>query len=156
MICLDTDVLAIHHLFTWDKRYPINEKALKILVKKEKLCTTIHNLLELCGLYAMAGLANKVNKVLERYLRSKEILILFPGEVLDWSQYVVSILSYIRRGIPYGDAQIAQVIEQHDVEILLTWNTKHFKGKISAEVLTPLEYLEKYEEKQSAKTNTSL
>jgi len=96
----------------------------------------------------MAGLAHKINGVAERYLRSKEILILFPEEVLDWAQYVTSILSYIRRGIPYGDAQIAQVIEQHNVEVLITWNIKHFKGKINAEVLSPLEYLKehKYEE----------
>ncbi|MHA1834782.1 MAG: hypothetical protein ACTSV7_12435 [Candidatus Baldrarchaeia archaeon] len=50
MICVDTDVLAIHHIFTWDERYDVNEEVFQRLKKEGKLCTTIRNVLELCGL----------------------------------------------------------------------------------------------------------
>jgi len=151
LICLDTDILAIHHIFIWDDRYEVNEKVLQRLKKEKKLCTTIHNILELCGLYAIAGLAKKINRILEIYLSSKEIKVIFPEEVLDWGDYVALVLQYIKRGIPYSDSLIALTVEQHDVEIFLTWNVKHFKGKIEPEVLTPSEYMTKYMNHRTAK-----
>jgi len=141
LICVDTDVLAIHHIFTWDERYDVNEKVFQRLKREEKLCTTIHNVLELCGLFAVAGLSKRINVVLEKYLSSGDVVVLFPEEFTDWGEYVSLVFQYIKRGMPYGDSLIALTLEQHDIEMFLTWNTKHFRGKIGLDVLTPKEYL---------------
>lgn len=142
MICVDTDVLAIHHIFTWDKRYDLNEEVFNKLREEGKLCTTIHNVLELCGLFSVAGLSKRVSKALEKYLGSKDVVVLFPDEFGDWGEYVSLVFQYIKRGMSYGDSLVALTIEQHDeIELFLTWNVKHFRGKIGLEVLTPKEYL---------------
>jgi len=50
MIVVDTDVLAIHHIFLRDKSREENEEAYKVL-KDHMARTTIYNLLELCGIF---------------------------------------------------------------------------------------------------------
>ncbi|MHA1710331.1 MAG: hypothetical protein ACTSXJ_10980 [Candidatus Baldrarchaeia archaeon] len=144
MICFDTDVLAIHHIFKWDKRFEINEKAFNHVRKTGLACTTIHNVLELCGLFALACQPYDVDQLFTTYLRSKDIKILFPPDVpRDWGEFASVVLNRIKSRMPYGGALIAEVVEQHPVQVFLTWNVKHFRGKIRAKVLTPEEYLKK-------------
>lgn len=41
-----------------------------------------------------------------------------------------------------GDAVILWTLETNqEVDIFVTWNTRHFKGKTSLKVLTPSEFL---------------
>ena len=146
MICLDTDILAIHHIFRWDERYDVNEQVLSLVKKSGKACTTIHNVLELCGLYAVARRLSEVEQVLETYLRSSDIKVLFPEIPRDWGDFVASVMQYVKKGIPYGDSLIAMTIEQHPIEVFLTWNVKHFRNKIGVLVLNPDEFLKKSSE----------
>ena len=71
MIALDTDILAIHHIFTWDPRRSVNEQFYQRV--KGNTATSIHNLLELCGLFSLAGLSQKADSVLEKYLKGREV-----------------------------------------------------------------------------------
>ena len=139
MIALDTDVLAIHHLFTWDARRRVNEELYSRV--KGNAATTIHNLLELCGLFCLAGLSSMADSALETYLKSREITVLFPSYHEDWGDYVSRVLGYIKRGFSYGDALIAQAVEQSEAEVFITWNKRHFDGKLNIRVLKPEEYL---------------
>ncbi|MEM3694246.1 MAG: hypothetical protein QXI39_09545 [Candidatus Bathyarchaeia archaeon] len=88
----------------------------------------------------MAGLSSRVDYVLEKYLKGREIVVLFPSYNEDWSDYVSGISAYIKRGLSYGDALIAEAIEQSEAEALITWNKRHFEGKLKVSVLTPEEY----------------
>jgi hypothetical protein len=54
MIAIDSDVLAIHHIFTGDARYLENARFMERSAKHER-GVTIYNLLELCGIIASAG-----------------------------------------------------------------------------------------------------
>lgn len=139
MIALDTDILAIHHIFTWDPRRSVNEQFYQRV--KGNTATSIHNLLELCGLFSLAGLSQKADSVLEKYLKGREITILFSAYHEDWGDYVSSIFAYVKRGFSYGDALVAEAVEQSEAEAFITWNKKHFVGKIKIGVLTPEEYL---------------
>lgn len=138
MIALDTDILAIHHIFTWDPRHSVNERFYERI--RGNAATSIHNLLELLGLFSLAGLSSRVDYVLEKYLKGREIVVLFPSYHEDWSDYVSGISAYIKRGLSYGDALIAEAIEQSEAEALITWNKRHFEGKLKVSVLTPEEY----------------
>ena len=138
-MAVDTDILAIHHIFIWDQRRDVNEKLFEAV--KGKACTTIHNLLELCGLFAIAGLASKVEEVEDKYLRGKEFVIVFSGYHGDWGEYVSSVTEYIKRGLSYGDAIIVEALEQSDIETFITWNRKHLDGKLNIKLVTPEEYL---------------
>ncbi len=57
MIALDTDILAIHHIFTWDSRRSANEQFYQRI--KGNSATSVHNLLELSGLFSLAGFSRK-------------------------------------------------------------------------------------------------
>ncbi|RLG51331.1 MAG: hypothetical protein DRN96_05560 [Thermoproteota archaeon] len=140
MIFVDTDVLAIHHIFTWDKRREANEKAVAYL-KARGAAITIHNLLELCGLYGAANMGDKVEAVIERYLSGVEFEVKFPPVIEDWGRYVETMAEYVRRGLSYSDALIAFCVEAAGGELFITWNKRHFDGRLRARVLTPVEYL---------------
>lgn len=139
MIAVDTDVLAIHHVFRWDRRFKANERFLDAVWGK--VCTMIHNLLELCGLYAVAGLAADVRGVLDSYLKARDITVVFPEYKADWGDYVSGLISYVERGLSYGDALVAGAVERSPAEAFVTWNKRHFEGKLKVDVLTPDEFL---------------
>lgn len=81
------------------------------------------------------------DSALEKYLKSREATVVFPSYHEDWGDYVSSVFGYIKRGFSYGDALIAQAIEQSEAEVFITWNKRHFDGKLKIKVLTPEEYL---------------
>src|SRR3989304_346776 len=55
---------------------------------------------------------------------------------------VSECLSRIQKGIRLGDAVILWTLETSDnIDAIITWNTKHFKGKSFINVLTPPEFL---------------
>ena len=140
MIVVDTDVLAIHHIFLWDSRRRENEEAYELL-KENKAKTTIYNLLELCGLFSAANMADRVDRVLEAYLSGDELDVEFPPYPEDWGDFVELVINYLRRGLAFGDALVVLSSEAVGAETFITWNKKHFEGKIRAKVLTPKEFL---------------
>ncbi len=142
MMSLDTDVLAIYFIYQWDPRFNIAKKIIESRIAK---CTTIYNVLELCGLMAIA----------QGHLKSLELFKLLHKrrdfKVLYWKrfpksqeEFVSIVMKYISRDLSVGDAMVSWLIEENNVKTFITYNVKHFKGKILAEVLTPEEYVEKY------------
>ncbi|MBS7637766.1 hypothetical protein KEJ49_02590 [Candidatus Bathyarchaeota archaeon] len=73
-------------------------------------------------------------------MKDMELDILFPSYHEEWGDYVSNISAYIKRGLSYGDALVAEAIEQSGFELFITWNKKHFEGKIKVKVLTSKEY----------------
>jgi len=141
VLFIDTDVLAIHHLFIRDRRRGDNERFLA-KVRAEKPSITIHNLLELCGLFAVANQCQKVPEICQDYLQSEDFLVYFPKGFDEWTRYTEQILEVVGRGHSYGDALVASSAEEGGVQTFVTWNTQHFEGSINAEVLSPTEYIE--------------
>jgi len=139
MIAVDTDVLVIHHLFVWDKRREVNEKFLSTV---RTLSTTVHNLLELCGITAKVTSEDKAIDILRSYLASNHWTIIFPRLPNSWEEYVDKIIKYLVKGMSFGDSLIAWTIDEcEEVEAFITWNIRGFKGKIKVPVYTPREYL---------------
>jgi len=94
-------------------------------------------------LYSVAGLADKVDIIEHAYLGSKEVTVIFPTYFRDWGEFVSAVTSYVKRGFSYGDALVAQALDSADVEFFVTWNKKHFEGKIKVLTLTPEECLKR-------------
>ena len=144
MLFIDTDVLAIHHLFIRDRRRNDNEKFLS-QVRVEKPIITIHNLLELCGLFAVANQIAKVPKIYQDYLTSDDFAVYFPKGFDDWPRYTEQLLDVVGRGHSYGDALVTSSAEEGGVQTFITWNTRHFKDRIEAEVISPNEFIDRVE-----------
>lgn len=145
MIAIDTDVLAVHHIFHNSPRYaPTREFFVKI---EDRLkAVTVFNLLELAGIFASANRAKESRDVFERYLRADNISILFPALVVSspthfWQVVTSQSFARIQRGMRLGDAVILWTLETNEnIDAFITWNPKHFKERTSIKVLTPPEF----------------
>ena len=138
MIALDTDVLAIYFIFKWDRRYKTSAKLIESNLVK---ATTIINVLELVGLMSIAQNTAKARQLFTLLHKRKDFKILYWKKWLSMTDYILKTLSYIYRKMNLGDAQIAWILEEHNIDTLITWNKRHFEGKGSFSVLTPEEYL---------------
>jgi predicted nucleic acid-binding protein len=146
MIAIDTDVLAVHHIFHNDPRYATTRDFFARIEGRPR-AITVFNLLELSGLFASASRALESKAVFDKYLRAANVMILFPvlkaGDTRHfWQVVTFECLDRIQKGMRLGDAAILWALETNqEVDTFVTWNTKHFKGKTPLKVLTPSELL---------------
>lgn len=145
MIALDTDVLAIYHIFHNDPRHEATKRLFEKLGAQTK-SITIFNLLELCGILSTASRSEDSSAVFHKYLTAEDTAIVFPkfsaqSEKDFWTILVSECLSRIQKGLRLGDAIILWALETNgNVDSIITWNTKHFRGKTFLKVLTPSEF----------------
>ena len=144
MIVLDTDVLAIYHIFTHDQRYRITEAFMKATCNDAR-GTTVFNLMELAGFVSASGKAPAAKKILQTYAGAMDMKILYPSLSLQtpevfWVEYCAQIMTVMERGMRYGDAKILWVAESHECSTFVTWNTAHYQDKTSLKIMTPDEY----------------
>ncbi len=146
MIAIDTDVLAVYHLFHNDPRYEVTKK-LFIKLNDQPKAITIFNILELCGILASANRVKDSKTVFDRYLEAEDSIVLFPSLIGDsnknlWTTLVSECFSRIQRGLRLGDAVILWTLETNqDIDSFITWNTKHFKERTSIKIMTPAEFV---------------
>ncbi len=144
-IFIDTDVLVIRFIYRTDPRFTVA----KSLMELKKLYTSIYNVLELYGVACAAGLPGLADKLFRKLHIVRNMVILYPLVVepspeLYLSRKVRELMDVMKRGLRYGDSKVLWIAEQHDVDILATWNIKHFKEKTKINVLKPEEVLTKY------------
>jgi predicted nucleic acid-binding protein len=144
VIAIDTDVLALYHLFTHDRRFEATESFMKSSRLQER-GTTVYNLMELAGIVSAAGKSAVAKKIIETYISAGDMHILYPSldlvsSDLFWVEYCARIMAVMERGIRYGDAKILWVTESYGCDTLVTWNTAHYLHKTKLQVMTPAEY----------------
>jgi hypothetical protein len=145
MIAVDSDVLAIHHLFPGDARYPENARFMERSAEHER-GVTIYNLLELCGIVASAGRLADAQMLFQRYLMAADMQVLYPAVRLEsladyWASHNEDLMQRIARGMRLGDAAVLWVAESTNCEAIVTWNKRHFDGKTNLQLYTPTEWL---------------
>ena len=145
MIGIDSDVLAIHHLFTGDARHRENALFMDKSSGHER-GVTIYNLLELCGIVSSAGKPAEARTLFEKYLTAVDIQVLYPVLRLDsltdyWAFHNEELMERIERGMRLGDAVVLWTVESAGCGELVTWNKRHFEGKTGLPVYTPVEWL---------------
>jgi len=144
VIVIDTDVLAIYHLFTRDERYGDTETFMKSTHRQPR-STTLYNLMELSGIIAASGKPAAAKTLLETYARAGDMKILYPllplqTPELFWVEYCAQVMTLMERGLRYGDAKILWVAESNECNALVTWNTGHYRNKTAVPIMTPEEY----------------
>ncbi|PKO20529.1 MAG: hypothetical protein CVU38_19665 [Chloroflexi bacterium HGW-Chloroflexi-1] len=145
MIAIDSDVLAVHHIFTGDTRYSENARFMERSVQHER-GVTIYNLLELCGIVASAGRVAEAKTLFQRYLTAADMQVLYPAIHLEsladyWASHNEELMKRIERGMRLGDAVVLWVAESVNCNAVVTWNKRHFEGKTSLQLYTPTEWL---------------
>lgn len=146
MLAIDTDILAIHHIFKKDQRFEIVNRFFEKLAGNEK-AVTVFNALEFYGMLITTTGQDNASEIFHRFISSKDITILFPNLIVKdcedfWALLFSECFTRIQKGMRLGDAAILWTLEtNHEVDTFVTWNTKHFKDKTSLKVLTPNEFV---------------
>ncbi|MEM1509269.1 MAG: hypothetical protein QXY49_03090 [Thermofilaceae archaeon] len=139
MIAVDTDVLAIYFIFKWDPRF---EVAKTVIDSENVKAITIVNALELMGLMSIAESGAKARELFSLLHRRRDFHVLYWRTWLEQQVFVSKVLEYVSsRRSPFTDALIGWILEENGIELLVTWNTRHFVSRYSFETITPEQYL---------------
>jgi hypothetical protein len=146
MILLDSDVVLIAHRYQHDPKFPVNEQALQqIRADSIQVGITSQALLELIGILSYNVPAGTVAR-LPHYLIGLYGFLVFPDFRQDPNYAgctVPELIAQMDQQMSLGDAVQAVQIARHagHSECLLTWNARHFQGKLVIPALTPQEWL---------------
>jgi hypothetical protein len=146
VILLDSDVLLIDQRYQNDPRYLVNRQAIELAqANSVSLGLTAQAFLEVIGILSFnlspAALAALPSALISLYgLTVRPDLKTHP----DYAGCTApELLTQMATQMALGDAVQAVQIAHYasDPQCLLTWNARHFQGKIAISVLTPEEWL---------------
>lgn len=145
MIFVDTNVFVIALRYPRDPNAEANARFLERLRQRGGGVTGILNVLETCGILSF-NLNRKQLLALYTYFGRRFEVEVLPGD--SEAGLVPSgprdVLRQIARRLSFGDALVADSVDSHaaDAAAFVSWDARHFRGKISPPALTPTEYLE--------------
>ena len=148
MVAIDTDVLLLAFSFHRDPRQEANSQFLRI-VSDRNAAVAIYSVMELLGQLSFNMSAERLGRW-RMWLRDQYgLIILHPDtanrQAEEFFQHQIVDQPLIRmqeKRIPFLDALLLGLIEQFtEVDVFVTWNVRHFRGKTPLTVLTPSEYL---------------
>jgi hypothetical protein len=139
------------NLFVIDLRYPddadhrVNRRALDRLARDGSGMTSLLNVLEICGILSFNLSASALHALYVHFAQRYRVTLV-PGGGYDTrlpAPTARDVLAKMEKRMALKDAEIALVVEQHATSLnaFLTWNAKHFAGRLSVPVLTPREWL---------------
>jgi hypothetical protein len=146
VILLDSDVLLIDQRYRNDPRYSLNRQAIEFAQANSiSLGMTAQAILEVIGILSF-NISPSATPGLPAMLMSLYGLTVRPDLTAhpDYAGCTVSdVLTQMATQMALGDAVQAVQVACHsrDAQCLLTWNARHFQGKIVIPVLTPEEWL---------------
>jgi len=145
VILLDTDVLIIELRFPRDARYAANRRFLDFAAAQAlPLAITTQTLLEVVGKFSFKVRLSDIPKLAAKIPRQFVVLVVpsptqFPGYA---NCTIADLLKAMEKRMALGDAvnavQTAAFAPQ--ASCLLTWNAKHYQGKLVIPALTPEEW----------------
>ena len=146
MILLDADVLLIELRYMRDVKYLTNQQALQQLKADGiQLGMTSQAMLEVIGNLSYNLSPPRVPQ-LPAILKIQYSLEIYPNPDLfpDYAGCTVpQLVAEMSKKMSLGDAVQSLQIAAHAsfADALLTWNAKHFTGKLCIPVLTPEDWL---------------
>lgn len=145
MIFVDSNLFVIDLRYPADRDYRVNRRALDRLARDGTGMTSILNVLEICGILSF-NLSVAALHALYVHFARRYRMTLVPGGGYDTrlpAPAVRDVLATMEKRMALKDAEIALAVEQHaaGLDAFVTWNAKHFAGKLSVSALTPREWL---------------
>lgn len=147
MIVVDADVLCLTRRNARDPRQPTNQQFLaQAAARGLRRGVTTQGLLEAVGKFSYGTPAADVPQLpgLICAIHGLEVipdLAVVPGYA---GCTVAEVVARMVRKLSAGDAVMAVQIDRYAPvgSTLVTWNAKHFRGKLSVPVMTPEEWLQ--------------
>jgi hypothetical protein len=145
VIFVDSNLFVIDLRYPDDANYRVNRRALARLGRDRIGMTGILNVLEICGILSFNLSAVSLHALYVHFAQRYRVTVV-PGGGYD-PQLPAStardVLAMMEKRMALKDAEIALTVEQHAASLnaFVTWNAKHFAGKLSVPVTTPREWL---------------
>jgi len=138
---IDTSVFVIDLRYKRDKDFTANRAFLDRVAQEQTGVTTIFNLLEICGILSF-NLNEKQLEALFSYFPQHYNVEVLPHSSSESPLPALKtgdLLRIMLRKVSFGDALIIAAIERHVVDAVrfVSWNARHFKGRLSIPCLTP-------------------
>jgi hypothetical protein len=147
VILLDSDIILIAMRYPNDPKFSVNHQALQH-IQAEQLAAgiTLQALLEVVGILSF-NITSAQAPTLAANIQAAYRLATFPNpqQYPDYASCTIQeIVVEMGRQMALGDAVQAVQIARYAsfADCLLTWNAKHFVGKLVLPVLTPREWLQ--------------
>ncbi|MHB8731351.1 MAG: hypothetical protein ACYDAB_06125 [bacterium] len=144
MICIDSDIFLIDLRYKTDRRAAQTRAFLEDVRASGHGATTIFNLLEVAGVLSFNLNPHQLLEFCAllpaRYgidvLPSPDLRGTLPGLPVG------EVLEVIRHQAAFGDALIAVLVNRlrEQVTSFVTWNERHFQGRVSVPVFTPVNF----------------
>ena len=145
MIFVDSNLFVIDLRYPDDVSYRVNRRALGRLAREESGITSVVNVLEVCGILSFNLSTAALHALYVHFSRRYRIAVVPGGdyETRLPSPTVQELLARMEKGMALKDAEIALVVEQNAAALgaFVSWNAKHFAGRLSIPALTPAEWL---------------
>ena len=149
MIVLDADLLVIDLRYPSDARYAMNRQVLDALhLGNERVAITCHTLLEVVGVVSFSASASVVATL------PMKIPAWYAVEVLPDPQVnpvyadcgVADLINRMTHRCSLGDGVTMEQIERFipHASFLLSWNARHFQGRLAVPAITPEEWWQKH------------
>jgi predicted nucleic acid-binding protein len=144
MIFVDTNVFVVALRYPRDRNAATNARFLAALRERGDGATSVVNVLETCGVLSF-NLNPRQLRALYTYFDRRFAVKVVGGPA---GQPIVAagaevILGYLGRKLSFGDALVAYAVEgwAPQATAFVSWDARHFTGKIAPRALTPDEFL---------------
>lgn len=145
VIFVDSNLFVIDLRYRDNPNYRVNRRALDRLAEGGQGMTSVLNLLEVCGILSFNLSASALHGLYLHFARRYRVTVV-PAATYDTRLPAPSagaVLARMEQRMALKDAEIALVVEQHaaTLDAVVTWNAKHFAGKLAVPAFTPREWL---------------
>lgn len=145
MIFVDSNLFVVDLRYPNDRNARVNRRALARLEREKTGVTSLLNLLEVCGILSF-NLSPAALHALYAHFERRYGVAVIPagGEAATIPTFTAAdVLRRMEQRMALKDAGIALVVERYaaTVTTFLSWNARHFSGKLPVPALTPREWL---------------
>jgi predicted nucleic acid-binding protein len=144
MIFIDTNVFVLSLRYPRDANAAENRRFLDLIHERDDGVTSVINVLETCGVLSF-NLSPRQLRALFAYF-DRQFAVRIVGGTSEGPLVAASgreVLGYLGRRLSFGDGLVAYALETWAprASAFVSWDARHFLGKVSAPALTPSEFL---------------
>jgi hypothetical protein len=147
VIFVDSNLFVIDLRYHDDVSYDVNRRALGRLAREGTGMTSLLNLLEVCGILSFNLSAEALHALYVHFPRRYRVTLVPGGgyEARLPAPSAREVLERMEQRMALKDAEIRLAVEQHadSLTAFLSWNARHFAGKLPVPALTPGEWLKR-------------
>jgi len=145
VIFVDSNLFVIDLRYPDDVNYRVNRRALDRLARDANGLTSVINVLEICGILSFNLSTAALHALYVHFARRYRISVVPGGdyETRLPAPTVRDLITRMEKRMALKDAEIALIVEQHAAALsaFVSWNAKHFVGKLGIPALTPRAWL---------------